>query len=503
MKIWAKIFVISIIVTVFALVTVGIILIENTYNDMLKSEINTAITEQEHLNSGLGMYLLLQWEQMLSAEKDNSYEYFHDEEGRYNSRTVESEKDNILKYIKSSAIDINNKSSIIEVHNAQYERIFATAYKKWDFERLEIGEAIDGKANYVVRRLGDQLIVFVSGRITTISNQVLVSTYIKNISYVSEFRRSQYVFFVATAAIFLVVLGIMVFITSKFVTAPIMRLRDATKNIAEGRYNERVKIKTKDELAELSESFNNMAEEIEHNIIKLENQADEKQRFIDNLTHELRTPLTSIIGYAEFVKLTDVSEEHLNVSLEHIIQEGKRMQELSKQMMKLIQIDKEQIELGSITPEEFLLSVYRTVVHRLKEQQIRINTRVPDRYVGVPIPFDINLMKSAILNLVDNGIKASEKGSIIELGFDEEHGKYFFYVKDFGRGIPKEEIEKILEPFYILDKARNKRLGGVGLGLSIVAKIAKIHNGFLDIESELGVGTKIKVFFEVDAYEDI
>lgn len=503
MKIWVKIFIVTIFVTLLALLFVGLTIIENTYNDMLESEMKSAIREQEHINSGLGMFLLLQWEEMMTTEAVMSFDYYHDEEGRYDNDVMQSEKESILNYIKSSAIDVDNKKSIIEVHNEDKEEIFTSVYRNWNVDRVEISEAIAGRSNYIVREHNGALYVFVSGRIKTITNQILVSTYIKNISHISNFRKSQYVFFFSISVLFLLMFAVMIYFVTKRITRPIEDLRNATKNISEGRYNERVYISTKDELADLSMSFNIMAEEIESSIMMLESQSDEKQRFIDNITHELRTPLTSIIGYAEFVKLTEVSQDHLDLSLEHIIEEGKRMLELSKEMMKLLKIGKEKLDVSGITPEEFVLSLYRTIIHRLEEHSIGMDINIDKRYMNEVIYFDVNLMKSGILNLLDNAIKASDDGSKIELGFNISNNEKYFYVKDYGMGMPESEISKILEPFYIIDKARNKKLGGVGLGLSIVNKIAKIHNGRLSIVSKEKVGTTIKLIFEEIEYEDV
>ena len=105
---------------------------------------------------------------------------------------------------------------------------------------------------------------------------------------------------------------------------------------------------------------------------------------------------------------------------------------------------------------------------------------------------DVDLMESLLVNLLDNAIKASEEGSVIEL-----HGeKGCIWVQDHGKGIPKEEIPKITEAFYMVDKSRSRKAGGIGMGLALCQKIAEIHGARLLIESTVGVGTRICVIFQ-------
>ena len=104
---------------------------------------------------------------------------------------------------------------------------------------------------------------------------------------------------------------------------------------------------------------------------------------------------------------------------------------------------------------------------------------------------DVDLMTDALINLVDNGIKASDEGSKIILKAESKK----ITVTDFGKGIPKAEQDKILEPFYMIDKSRSRRSGGVGLGLALTATIIKKHNCKLVIESEVGKGTSMNLQF--------
>jgi two-component system phosphate regulon sensor histidine kinase PhoR len=120
------------------------------------------------------------------------------------------------------------------------------------------------------------------------------------------------------------------------------------------------------------------------------------------------------------------------------------------------------------------------------------------------LKFDYDLMKSLLINLIDNASKASESGQGIKLraySINTEYRGVFhtIEVSDCGRGIPKDEIDRITDAFYMVDRSRSKKLGGSGLGLALVKRITEAHHAKLVIESELSVGTTVKVIFKDEA----
>ncbi len=285
----------------------------------------------------------------------------------------------------------------------------------------------------------NQHYLFVNELFKINKEQILLS-YIKNITHVDTQKKQQYKFFVKTGAIGFIFIAILSMIISKLIIKPIENLSKASKHIAIGNYENRAQVITKDEIGTLAIQFNLMAEEIEKKIHELEEEAQRKQRFIDNLTHELRTPLTSVIGYSDILSSIKYDEGNFNKGLGYINSEGKRMLNL---------------------------------VTTLKD-----------------------MLKGVLINLIDNSIKASSCGSKIILGIEEFENTVCIYIKDFGCGMIDEEVKKVLEPFYRVDKSRARKDGGVGLGLSICDEIIKRHNGRLEINSKLCEGTTVRIYFE-------
>jgi signal transduction histidine kinase len=134
----------------------------------------------------------------------------------------------------------------------------------------------------------------------------------------------------------------------------------------------------------------------------------------------------------------------------------------------------------------------------------KTDIKVQILYEQDTITGEINLLKSVLLNLVDNACKASEAGSVVEVLGEKQETGYLFRVKDYGVGIPEEECRKITEAFYMVDKSRSRSRNGAGLGLALCVEILKLHNSELVIESTLGEGSCISFFLpyeEVTAYE--
>ena len=129
---------------------------------------------------------------------------------------------------------------------------------------------------------------------------------------------------------------------------------------------------------------------------------------------------------------------------------------------------------------------------RQAQRQIQLQTE----YEDFSMKMDDELMESLLVNLIDNALRATEAGGRITVKAYKESGRKILEVADNGRGIPQEELGKITEAFYMVDKSRSRQEGGAGLGLALCVKIAEVHGGRLDITSQLGTGTKVRVIFD-------
>ena len=271
---------------------------------------------------------------------------------------------------------------------------------------------------------------------------------------------------------------------SSWLTRPIRLLTRATRRMAEGEYDYRARKISDDELGQLTMDFNRMANALEDNIARLEEEIESRENFVAAFAHELKTPLTAIIGYADLLRSHRLDEEKSFLSANYIYTEGKRLEAMSFRLLEIMVTRHGELDLQEVSADmlfQYLRDMYatnRTMGFRLK-------------YDSAVVQAEPNLIKSVLLNLVDNACKASEPGSVIEIRGFLKKGRYRFVIRDHGMGIPKEEQDKITQAFYMVDKSRSRSRNGAGLGLALCAEILALHKSRLEIASEPGKGTRM------------
>lgn len=293
------------------------------------------------------------------------------------------------------------------------------------------------------------------------------------------------------SAAILAVSTVFILITVHFISKPLNKLTSLSAKIAKGDIRERIKLnrfeKSIKEIDMLADSFNNMAECNEKYISQLKEEYKKQEEFTGSFTHELKTPLTTIIGYSDLLRTYDLPQNERRMYAEYIYKEGKRLESLSIHLLNLLVMNNHSFTLSEVKTE--------VLAYDLKSA----TAFLPQKY-GVSLDFYLekdsvicepSLLKTLIINLMDNGCKASEKGSRVTVVGKREQGFYVIQVIDHGMGIPENEIKKITEPFYMVDKSRARKQGGAGLGLALCSKIALIHGTSLEITSQLGKGTTV------------
>lgn len=321
----------------------------------------------------------------------------------------------------------------------------------------------------------------------------------KNIGFIYEEREKLYDSYKMALAVVFVIFMLLSLLFSMSFTRPIRRLSFATREFAKGNYKSRVKEKGNDEVAVLIHDFNQMADELENNIKQLEENARQQEEFIVGFSHELKTPLTSIMGYADMLRSMNLSEEDSVLSADYIFKQGKRLERMALKMMELSYIDKQDITIQEIKVGELVEQIKKMTKELLQKKSVKFTVQAED---GV-IYGDADWLLSLFSNLIDNGRKAcKEDGEIILKGRKKENG-YEFCVKDNGEGMPEEEVGKITEAFYMIDKSRARKEGGAGMGMALCKKIIKLHHAEWKIESHLGKGTEITIIFSKACLEKI
>jgi signal transduction histidine kinase len=252
--------------------------------------------------------------------------------------------------------------------------------------------------------------------------------------------------------------------------------------MTEGDYGYRAKIMSNDEMGQLTADFNLMANALEENITLLENEIQTREEFIAAFAHELKTPLTAIIGYADMLRSRKLDEEKAFVSANYIFTEGKRLEAMAFRLLDIIVTKRMDIEKQKVNTEK-LFSYLRELYGEYTQVKILC------QYEPAVVQVESDLLKSVLINLVDNACKASSEGGRVEILGRKQKSGYLFAVKDYGMGIAEEEYDKITNAFYMVDKSRSRSRNGAGLGLALCVEILKLHNSELHIESKLGEGS--------------
>ena len=232
-----------------------------------------------------------------------------------------------------------------------------------------------------------------------------------------------------------------------------------------------------------------------HDITEIKNIEKIKKDFVINVSHELRTPLTAIKGYAETLR-KEVDTVPGKKYLEIIERNTNRLINIVNDLLLLSRLEeKPTLELEDIDLRDFLENVIKIFDQRLKDKRLSL---VVDVKENLPtIKADSFKLEQMMLNLLDNAIKYTDHGEIaISAGVRENRVR--IQVRDTGIGIPKENIPRIFERFYVVDKSRSRKSGGTGLGLSIVKHIVLLHQGTIRIESIPGEGTTVTVTCPAD-----
>ena len=222
-----------------------------------------------------------------------------------------------------------------------------------------------------------------------------------------------------------------------------------------------------------------------------------RREFSANVSHELKTPLTSISGYAEIMKGGLVEPADMPRFAEHIYDEAGRLMVLVEDIIKLSRLD-EQGEHQQIEKEPVdLFVVAGDVVERLKDRAAKRSVTLSLQGEGSVIEGSWQILNEVVYNICDNAIKYNKPSGSVAVSVINENGKSVLTVKDTGIGIPGPEQERIFERFYRIDKSHSRQIGGTGLGLAIVKNGVKYHDGHIELESEPGEGTVIRVYFSL------
>lgn len=282
----------------------------------------------------------------------------------------------------------------------------------------------------------------------------------------------------------MILTGVITFtIVGKMIVKRVKFLTMASRQISRGNYDIKVEDKGKDELSELSETFNLMAKRIG----KTEKM---RKEFVSNVSHEIQSPITSIMGFANILQ-SDCTDSDKKTYAKIIEEESRRLSRLSENLLKLASLDNDQDKLNK--SKYYLDEQIRRVVLMLEPKWYDKNIKFDLILPKTEIYADIGLLEQVWINIIDNSIKFSENNSKIYIQIKKYDCVIDISIKDEGIGISEEDLSKIFDRFHQSDESR--RVEGSGLGLSIARKIIILHEGNIRAKSQLGLGTEFTISF--------
>ncbi|BDU49710.1 sensor histidine kinase [Haliovirga abyssi] len=405
--------------------------------------------------------------------------------------------------------DINilflNKVPDFIAENSMLQIMMALSYvTKDEIKRVYNGEIIL-KKEYSVITSRNEIIV-----LTKTKNGIILAL-TSSIASVKEYVNTVIRFGIFTGIIALI---LTIFINGFFVKKilfPLKKLKEIAEKMAKLDFSDKFDIETGDEIEEFGKTFNYLSNELEFNLTKIKSVSEKltleikkekeierkRKEFIGNVSHELKTPIALIMAYSEGLKDNVAIVEDRNYYCDVISSEAKKMDNLVKELLGLMKIEKEEkkLKFEKIKIRDIIKKTIKKFDFDLKELGVKLKCSKNQNNDYI-VMADIVKIEQVLDNLISNAINNVNKNGIISIDVLEKNSKIEIEIYNSGSHIPADKIDEIWEPFVKLDKSRNRKYGGTGLGLSIVKGIIKIHNSEIKVEN-IDNGVKFSFFLEM------
>lgn len=284
----------------------------------------------------------------------------------------------------------------------------------------------------------------------------------------------------------IVFVGIFSASMASVLTMPIERFTKFINNMPKDSL-QHVQINSRDEIGQLAIAFNNL-------IDRMAELEDKRRIFVSNASHELKTPLSIIKLLSDsLIQTENPDPEFIKEFLSDMNKEVERLTRIIERLLDMTQMDSSQTSMQFIHTDirEIVQEVYDKLTPLAKNKDISLSLNQPDTEVILPVERDT--LTEAVYNIADNSIKYTEPGGNVAISLSRDLGNVYIAVSDTGIGIPKEEVQKIFDRFYRVDKARARETGGTGLGLSIALDAVNLHNGHIEVKSEEAAGSRFTI----------
>lgn len=395
---------------------------------------------------------------------------------------------NLDQYLRNIG-DLGYQIYLVDEHG--HGSFFGGPFRKKDLSDKVIQSVLDGNVYHGISQFPSK--AYITGFFDNVLiNTIGVPITAKGHHYALFFRPNtelQFgelrIFFALILLLTILISILFVLVSTRYIVKPIIKLTQATKQIAKGKYNIHLNVKLRDEIGELAKHFSQMANSLE----QLEAM---RQEFVSNVSHEIQSPLASIQGFSQALQSKNLSEDQRQHYLSIIESESRRMSQLSKQLLTLASLDKDK-EILSKNIFDVAAQIKQVVFMTewsWREKDLTVEMELP----AAPIYADEQLLHQVWTNLIVNSIKFTENGGSISIKLIKKDNEYHIEIKDTGIGISQNDLPYIFNRFYKADKARSRKEAGSGLGLSITKKIVELHNGQIHVESQIGKGTTFHIY---------
>lgn len=288
-------------------------------------------------------------------------------------------------------------------------------------------------------------------------------------------------------------------ILSKTLLQPILGMTKAAEAMAGGDFSRKIAVESNDEIGILADTFNNMASRLESTLEEIKKSEALRREFVANVSHELRTPLTSIKSYAE--TLTDFQDipKEMEIDFLHVIlNESDRMTKIVQDLLDLSRFDagRSKFTFEKFSLEKSVRDVYDAIALDAKKRGHDVNLEL--EWKLPQIRGDQARVEQVLINILTNAVKYTPDGGKIDISSGTAGGNAWVKISDTGIGIPEDDLPRVFDRFYRVDKARSRESGGTGLGLSIAKEIIEMHGGCIFIDSTPGQGTTVTVVLPIE-----
>ena len=397
--------------------------------------------------------------------------------------------------------DFNDDEIRITIRDSK-QKIVADSKSKLEFADHNIPKdtADDGvteQINNYKETVKDKMISYETS-IQSASGTYQLQLTISEADVMNTLLKAQYNIILFFIAGFILVLTIALYITL-MVKIPFNELQNSATRIAKGDLSETISVPATGILHELAVAISTMAQQLKNQINDLQKLENFRKDFIANVSHEIKTPLTAILSAVEYLENTfQHYNEQEKKCLKIISDQGTRLNALVNDILSLALLES-RLSMSSRNFEQFnLTNTISNAVNafeNLHSDNLPQINYTPDN--EIILSGDEHLIEQALNNLISNAIKYSQS-KIIDIKALQASNTLKIIVQDYGIGIPQEDVARIFERFYRIDKARSRALGGTGLGLAIVKSIVTLHNGTINLETAPNQGCKFVITLPVN-----